>query len=170
MVKEIPSDNLADTTAAATENKNLVDAKNKAPALAVAEPQKSGKINTENSNDNSDEQAKLKVAETETIEEDFFDADLLAGSYTRDLINAIRQHQVYPREALLEKREGDVTAKVTIDDEGEIVDVTLIERSGSRVLDKAASRIIKKAAPFQAIPVELNQKEFVFEVPVSFQL
>ncbi|WP_444998240.1 TonB family protein [Aliikangiella sp. IMCC44359] len=104
------------------------------------------------------------------IEEDFFDADLITGSYTRDLINSIRRYQEYPRKALVDRKEGDVTAKVTINSEGEIIDIELTERSGSRILDRAVGRIIKKAAPFQAIPKELKQKEFVFDVPISFQL
>ena len=116
--------------------------------------------------------APKKVAKVEPppVEEDFFDADLITGSYTRDLINSIREHQEYPRKALIKKQEGDVTAKVTIAADGSIVNVEITERSGSRILDKAASRIIKKAAPFQAIPNELKQNEFVFDVPMSFQL
>ncbi len=116
------------------------------------------------------EPQKVAKATPPPVEENFFDADLITGSYTRDLINSVRQYQEYPRKALIERREGDVTAQVTINEEGEIESLELVERSGSRVLDRAVSRIIKKAAPFQPIPPELKLKEFVFEVPISFQL
>ncbi|MCW8876666.1 MAG: TonB family protein [Kangiellaceae bacterium] len=106
----------------------------------------------------------------ESIEEDFFDADLLSGSYTRDLINAIRKYESYPKKALQRGDQGDVVALVKIDGAGEIIDIQIVERSGSRILDKAVTRMVRKAAPFQAIPKELKMDEFEFEVPISFQL
>ena len=112
---------------------------------------------------------KAKQAE-EAIDEDFFDADLLSGSYTRDLINAIRKYQNYPKKALQRGEEGEVVAQVKIDSAGEIVDIQITGRSGSRILDKAVTRMVRKAAPFQEIPKELKMDEFEFEVPISFQL
>lgn len=106
----------------------------------------------------------------ESIDEDFFDADLLSGSYTRDLINAIRKYQNYPKKALQRGEEGEVVAQVKIDSTGEIVDIQITGRSGSRTLDKAVTRMVRKAAPFQEIPKELKMDEFEFEVPISFQL
>jgi len=103
-------------------------------------------------------------------EEDFFDADLASGSYTKDLIEAIKQYQQYPRKAAAKGEQGNVTAKVIISANGEIKDIELIERSGSRILDRAVIKMVKKASPFNAIPSELNLQEFEFEFPVSFQL
>jgi|GEM_PF-1152655 len=136
---------------APSETKKQVVAENK-PLQAKPQPTKVAKI------------------EPPVIEEDFFDADLITGSFTRDLINEIRKHQEYPRKALINKDEGDVTARVTIAADGSLVGLELVERSGSRILDKAVLRIIRKTAPFQAIPTELKQEQFVFEVPISFQL
>ncbi|TQV82959.1 TonB family protein [Aliikangiella coralliicola] len=107
---------------------------------------------------------------TEDLEEEFFDADLISGSYTRDLLNSIRQFQQYPKKALVNGDQGDVLARVKIDSNGEIIDFSIVERSGSRILDKAVTRMVRKAAPFQAIPKELKLQEFEFEVPISFQL
>ncbi|WP_185964302.1 TonB family protein [Aliikangiella marina] len=103
-------------------------------------------------------------------EEPFIDADLIAGSYKRDLVNSIRQFQEYPARAYRQKKEGDVTAKVTLIRDGSVKEIELIERSGSRILDKAVTKMIRRAAPFQEIPSELEQEEFVFEVPISFTL
>ena len=113
---------------------------------------------------------KPSEAAAQELEEEFFDADLISGSYTRDLLNSIRQFQQYPKKALVNGDQGDVLAKVKIDADGEIIDFSIVERSGSRVLDKAVTRMVKKAAPFQAIPKELKLQEFEFEVPISFQL
>ncbi|WP_196137680.1 TonB family protein [Aliikangiella sp. G2MR2-5] len=114
--------------------------------------------------------AKIEKPVEETLDDDFFDADLLSGSYTRDLINAIRKFEEYPKKALVKGEQGDVVAKVVINAQGEIEELDLIERSGSRILDRAVIRMVKKAAPFEKIPTELEQTTFEFEVPISFKL
>lgn len=111
-----------------------------------------------------------KLTPPPVVEEDFFDADLIAGSYKRDLINEIREHQQYPRKAYVKGDEGDVTAQVTIDQDGEIVEIEITEKSNSRILNRAVPKLIRKAAPFTIIPKELKQEEFTFEVPISFKL
>lgn len=111
--------------------------------------------------------AKLDVPEPE---EDFFDADLAAGSYTLDLISSIRKYQTYPKKALAAGDEGDITVMIKIDNEGSIIDNRIIKRSGSRILDRAVLRMIRKAQPFPKIPAELEMTEFEFEVPLTFRL
>lgn len=111
-----------------------------------------------------------KLSPPPVEEEDFFDVDLIAGSYKRDLINQIRKYQEYPRKAHMKGEEGDVTAQVTIDGQGEIVEIEVIEKSRSRILNRAVPKLIRKAAPFAVIPEELKQDRFTFEVPISFQL
>ena len=103
-------------------------------------------------------------------EEDFFDADLISGSYTRDLLSEIRKFQEYPKKALQKNEEGEVIVKVTINAAGEVENIDYLEKSGSRVLDKAVVRMVRKAAPFQAIPKELKMEKFEFEVPIEFKL
>lgn len=136
---------------------------------------------TDSNNENT-EQAKTsepeKKAEVEKVakldapepEEDFFDADLAAGSYTLDLISSIRKYQTYPKKALAAGDEGDITVMITIDNEGSIVSNKILKRSGSRILDRAVLRMIRKAQPFPKIPAELNMTEFEFEVPLTFRL
>jgi protein TonB len=104
------------------------------------------------------------------IEEDFFDADLISGSYTRDLINAIKQFEKYPKKALIRGEEGTVEAKVTIGVNGEVINVEIVERSGSRILDRAVIKMVNKAAPFEVIPKELKLETFEFDLPITFQL
>ncbi|NVJ50223.1 MAG: TonB family protein [Gammaproteobacteria bacterium] len=103
-------------------------------------------------------------------EEDLIDEDLIRGSYVRDLIDAVRGKLEYPRKAFLNGEEGDALAIVTIDRDGEIQDVKLEERTGSRELDKAVIKVIRRAQPFPKVPKELKQETFTFEVPISFEL
>ncbi|MET1254314.1 TonB family protein [Aliikangiella maris] len=180
------------TSKAATDNKKV--AANKPDSTTLTKPDTTPEIKTEIKPDipadikldpnlvKVADKAETKPAEKKpetkkiakkiepVIDENFFDADLVTGSYTRDLINEIKKHQEYPRKALIDRKQGDVTAQVTIDKDGEILDIELIERSGSRVLDRAVSRIIRKAGPFQKVPVELKLEQFVFDVPISFKL
>ncbi len=103
-------------------------------------------------------------------EEDFIDEDLIRGSYIRDLIAEVNKEQSYPKKALVNREEGDGTALVTIDRAGEIIDVVMIEKTGSRNLDKGIMRMIRKASPFPTIPKELKEEKFEFEIPFSFKL
>jgi len=125
-------------------------------------------IEPERTNIKSD--LKEKVAKLEPVEEKLFDADLMAGSYTLELINNIRKHQSYPKKALREGLEGSLRIQIKIDTAGEIIDSSFIERSGERVLDRAAMKMLRKAQPFPAIPKELGLLEFEFEVPMNFSM
>lgn len=111
-----------------------------------------------------------KIAKLDIPPEDFFDADLYSGSYTRELINSIRAVQKYPKKALREGIEGEVTVLIKIDKWGKVLDNAIIQKSGSRILDRAVLKMVRKAAPFPVIPAELKTKEFEFEVPLSFTL
>ncbi|WMS87447.1 TonB family protein [Pleionea litopenaei] len=104
------------------------------------------------------------------VEEDFIDEDLIRGSYTRDLIDAVRANLEYPRKAYKDGDEGDALAVVTINAAGEVEDIRLEERTGSRELDKAVVKMIRRTAPFPNVPKELKVETFTFEVPVSFEL
>ena len=113
---------------------------------------------------------KEKVAKLDIPPEEFFDADLFSGSYTRELISSIRAVQKYPKKALIAGIEGEVTVLVKIDKWGKILENSIEQKSGSRILDRAVLKMVRKAAPFPVIPAELQAKEFEFEVPLSFTL
>lgn len=116
------------------------------------------------------ETVKKSTVQPKVTDANFFDVDLIAGSYARDLINSIRQYQKYPPKALRANEQGDLLAKITIDKDGELLSIDIIEKSGSRTLDRGAKKIISKAAPFQPIPKELKLKQYQFLVPMSFKL
>lgn len=118
------------------------------------------------------QQAKPKVNKVAKLDppEEFFDADLLAGSYTQELISTIRKYQSYPKKARAAGEQGNVTALVTIDKDGEIVEYEITERTSSRILNREVLRMIRKAAPFPKIPPELKMDQFEFEVPMNFKL
>jgi len=113
---------------------------------------------------------KEKVALLDVPKQAAFDIDLYSGSYTRELVGQIKKVQWYPKKALVAGEEGEVKIRVTIDKEGAVVEKTIIQRSGSRTLDRAALKMVGKAQPFTAIPDELNTEQFEFDVPLNFSL
>jgi TonB family protein len=126
--------------------------------------------------DTTSEESEKSVARQEKpkskpapVEEDFIDEDLIRGSYVRELIAQVRKNETYPRKALINQEEGDGVARVVINREGNLVDVALSERTGSRELDKGILTMIRRTN-FAPIPKELKEQEFEFEIPFSFKL
>ncbi|MCO7222994.1 TonB family protein [Pleionea sp. CnH1-48] len=112
---------------------------------------------------------KIQLPEPE-FEDDYIDADLIRGSFVRELISEVRKNQTYPVKALRNGEQGEGTAHVIIDRSGELIEVMLLERTGSRELDKAVIKMIRKSAPFPRVPEELEEPQFEFDVPIVFQL
>lgn len=63
----------------------------------------------------------------------------------------------YPREALLRRITGKLRMSVLLNPDGSIVQITVLQSSGQRVLDDAAKQIVRLAAPFAAFPNEMRQ-------------
>jgi protein TonB len=76
----------------------------------------------------------------------------------------------YPRRARLDRIEGVVLLQLRIDREGRLADCTVVESSGSVVLDRHAVRIAKRAAPFGSVPAWFSAGDLSFELPVEFAL
>jgi TonB family protein len=103
-------------------------------------------------------------------EEDFVDEDLIRGSYTRDLIRAVQKNQKYPKKAQRKGEQGEGVVTIIIDRNGNLIDVVMTEKTGSRELDKGVKKMVRKTAPFIPMPVELKEAQFEFTVPVEFKL
>jgi protein TonB len=76
----------------------------------------------------------------------------------------------YPRRARLEEIEGTVVLDLRIDRSGRLAHGAIALSSGSRLLDRHALRIARRAAPFGPVPEALEDSELSFELPVEFQL
>lgn len=58
----------------------------------------------------------------------------------------------YPDEARRRQLSGKLRLEVTLRPNGSLVEVRLLESSGSQILDEAARRIVRLAAPFAPVP------------------
>lgn len=62
----------------------------------------------------------------------------------------------YPAEARRRKITGALRLLAVIDADGALVEATLMESSGHAVLDEAALRIVRLAAPFPPFPLDIR--------------
>jgi protein TonB len=96
------------------------------------------------------------------------------GPHAADYFDAVVAQMAasldYPRRAQLESIEGRVLLDVRIDREGELEHCAVVESSGSRLLDRHALRVAKRAAPFGPVPASFEDADLSFELPVDFSL
>ncbi len=75
----------------------------------------------------------------------------------------------YPEEARKQKLYGSLRLMVAILPDGSLKEIELLESSGHQVLDDAAMRIVKLAAPFAPFPDELRETTDVLEIIRTWQ-
>lgn len=88
--------------------------------------------------------------------------------YYRQLISQANSRVQYPRQALQRKLEGAVRVSVVIARDGSLLGTDISESSGSGLLDSAAQKAARLAAPFPAIPEHLPGDQFDFDIPFRF--
>ena len=64
----------------------------------------------------------------------------------------------FPNEAIRLSLSGTLILNATLDRSGRVVEMQIDVSSGSRVLDRAALRIVKLAAPYEPLPRDIRQK------------
>ncbi len=96
------------------------------------------------------------------------------GNEMRDfqtlLLAAIRQATFFPKEALKERRHGQVVVAFTISRDGTLSRVRIVTPSGCIHLDKAATEIVTKAAgKFPPFPTFVDRESLDYTVPILFK-
>ena len=86
--------------------------------------------------------------------------------YVRNWVDKITRvgNSNYPREARTQGIYGDLRLLVSLHKDGTVKEVSILESSGSSVLDDAAIRIIRLAAPFAPFPDEMREKTDELEI------
>lgn len=75
----------------------------------------------------------------------------------------------YPEEARRRQLFGDLTLLVTIRPDGSLKDVRVLESSGHQVLDDAALRIVRLAAPYPPFPDDMRESTDLLEIVRSWR-
>jgi TonB family protein len=92
------------------------------------------------------------------------------GLYTHSIQLKIAQAKIYPSLARERKQQGKAFLSFKLDRNGKILELSVENSSGYKILDQAAIRAIKEAAPFPTIPESLNKNYASLKIPISFIL
>ena len=90
--------------------------------------------------------------------------------YEQLLVAWLEKHKKYPRRAKRLRIEGEGMLRILIDRTGRTQQVTLEQRTGNRLLDRAALEMAQRADPFPPMPGNDPRQELEFFVPVAFLL
>jgi len=90
--------------------------------------------------------------------------------YHSSLLRWAYQYLSYPSRSVQRGQEGSVRVSVTIDRSGKIKSQQTIEESKYNLLNREATKAVKKAGPFPAIPSGVSGEEFSFTLPIVFRL
>ncbi len=114
--------------------------------------------------ENAAERPKVKFMNSSTKE-------FLPARYMRDWINRVERigNLNYPDQARRNRLSGTLILDVTISASGKLLKTELRRSSGHQILDDAAQRIVKLAAPFSAFPEKLKQEADVIHITRSWE-
>jgi len=97
--------------------------------------------------------------------------EFVPARYMREWINRVERigNLNYPDQARRNKLSGTLILDVTIKANGELLNIDLRKSSGHKILDDAAQRIVKLAAPFSPFPDKLKQQADVIHITRSWE-
>jgi protein TonB len=90
--------------------------------------------------------------------------------YLAALAAAIDRNKYYPLSSRRRGEEGTVLVRFVIQKDGEFSDLSVVESSGSRRLDRAALKTLRRVAPFRKIPESVGRSHWSITVPIAFSL
>lgn len=99
------------------------------------------------------------------------------SEYVTHIMKKVFRKVVYPRRAIQRDRQGKVELLVTVDEDGNLLDVSLDNSSGYGILDSAASKAVRKAAPFPELTLVAKEEfladdgaSYIMPIPITFRL
>lgn len=144
-----------------------------AQRLALIEEQKK-KAQEEAQRKAAEEKAK-RLAEEKAAKEKAAEkaakAVLVQQEYTTTVIGSIYKSVKYPSRAVKRNQTGSARALVTINKDGNIAGISMLEETKYDTLNAAVNSAINSAAPFPPVPDVLDDGQpFEIVVPVTFKL
>lgn len=114
--------------------------------------------------ENRAERPKVKYMNSSTKE-------FVPARYMREWIDRVERvgNLNYPDQARRQKLSGTLILDVVINSDGELVNIDLRQSSGHKLLDDAAQRIVKLAAPYSPFPAKLKQQADVIHILRSWE-
>lgn len=96
------------------------------------------------------------------------DKDTPLMSWAKEASAAIDDVMVYPAHLARRGKEGQITFRVTIDDEGEVVSMARTAITGARALNSAAKRVIERA-DWPALTADMDRDTLTFAVQLNYE-
>ncbi|MDZ7842326.1 MAG: energy transducer TonB [Gammaproteobacteria bacterium] len=75
----------------------------------------------------------------------------------------------YPEKARRQNLTGDLVLDVAIKPDGSVHELNMVKSSGNKVLDDAARRIVKLAAPYDAFPSDIKKEVDILHITRTWQ-
>ena len=82
---------------------------------------------------------------------------------------AFASHDNYPEEARRRNISGNLRLDVAINPDGSVNNISVIRSSGHKLLDDAAIRIVRLAAPFGQMPLEMRKETDILHIIRTWQ-
>jgi TonB family protein len=93
-----------------------------------------------------------------------------ADQFKKMVLSAIHEVAFYPKGALHRREFGEALVSFTILSDGSIENLSVVRKSGSESLDKAALQIVEKASShFPPIPETLGHNKLNYVIPITFR-
>lgn len=97
--------------------------------------------------------------------------DLDARQQWQQLLYAhLERHKRYPRQALRANQRGMPVIALTMDRNGQVLEVELVRSSGARPLDREALSLGKRAEPLPLPPPQVRGDPLTISIPIAFTL
>ncbi|HFQ80200.1 MAG TPA: energy transducer TonB [Desulfobacterales bacterium] len=98
------------------------------------------------------------------------DNDKSRQEYLKLVRSRIVRHKKYPRRARIRWLQGEVTIRLCLTPTGETKNLAVSKSSGREILDQAALRAVRDAAPFPRPPEKIFKGEINLELTIIFKL
>jgi protein TonB len=78
-------------------------------------------------------------------------------------------NQNYPETARKLKLHGNLILQVTLTSDGKVQQIRIVHSSGNQILDDAAIRIVRLAAPYEPFPKEIREEVEILDITRTWQ-
>ena len=93
-----------------------------------------------------------------------------ADQFKKMILTSIHEVAFFPKNALHRREFGEALVSFTILSDGSIENLSVVRKSGSESLDKAALQIVEKASShFPPIPETLGHNKLNYVIPITFR-
>jgi len=92
------------------------------------------------------------------------------AQYQDQILSLIESNKYYPKRAKKMRQEGDVSVAFTLNRDGSIEDLTVLDANAPSLLKRAALKAIRRSALFPPFSADSTRNTWSFETTLSYRL